>query len=498
MNLFYILIYAENFMCIYRNFLSLTKNQKIIAITRIIVELSLSIAITVNNVILSDFVDFDYSDKDKLMTDILQFLTLFKSLVIVIGGVVTAEAFSRFTDNLRKLHNCFKDNEYYENAAKNLRVKCLVGFVVFTVMGVILLLVRLIDWYSLETYLLREIIILVVHELWVDIRYTLEHLVVYCAITTTYNYLKCLSIAVNDVLKRYNEQDNTESSSDGNEDIVDLPKKVNYWTEKYQNIMACCKNISLCYQELESKVVDGLHDGKQSVLHLDANSILRDLKDPTKHFRACSLISKAVEQYDVVEKRASEERKDGKDGNKQILTIHDLDEWAMKYRDLVTCSNKLSACFSSQVTDHIVFSMVGAYVFLYAIFSAYFVIFAGQHLLNENAVIKKSVATLYSTWSTRPQAPETKRLRNLNKLVNVNPIQIEYTNKIVLGMYLVPIIMSLSASYVIVGLQFNHESKQLESKRADVALDLQPRVTPVLLDASSRFGLEQVKEQDGV
>ncbi|KAF9412707.1 hypothetical protein HW555_008851 [Spodoptera exigua] len=109
------------------------------------------------------------------------------------------------------------------------------------------------------------------------------------------------------------------------------------------------------------------------------------------------------------------------------------------------------------VTDHIVFSMVGAYVFLYAIFSAYFVIFAGQHLLNENAVIKKSVATLYSTWSTRPQAPETKRLRNLNKLVNVNPIQIEYTNKIVLGMYLVPIIMSLSASYVIVGLQFNHE-----------------------------------------
>lgn len=255
MNLFYVLISGENFMCIYRNFYSLTKNQKIIAITRIIVELSLSIAITVNNVILSNIVDFDYSDKDKLMTDILQFLTLLKSLVIVIGGVVTAEAFSRFTDNLRKLHNCFKDNEYYENAAKNLRVKCLLGFVVFTVMGIILLLVRLVDWYYLETYILREIIILVVHELWVDIRYTLEHLVVYCAITTTYNYLKCLSIAVNDVLKRYNEQDNTESSSDGNDEIVDLPKKVNYWTEKYQNIMACCKNISLCYQELVSMLI---------------------------------------------------------------------------------------------------------------------------------------------------------------------------------------------------------------------------------------------------
>ncbi|CAH1645886.1 unnamed protein product [Spodoptera littoralis] len=190
-------------------------------------------------------------------------------------------------------------------------------------------------------------------------------------------------------------------------------------------------------------------------------------------------ISSVVEEYDRKEKKSYEERKEE---NEQILTIHDLDEWAIKYRDLVGCCKKLSACFSSQmlfclfissvqlvtsvygifciivigVTKHIVFSMVGVYVLIYAIFSAYFVIFAGQHLLNENAIIKKSVATLYSTWSTRPQAPETKRLRNLNKLVNVNPIQIEYTNKIVLGMYLVPIIMSLSASYVIVGLQFNH------------------------------------------
>ncbi|KAH9635362.1 hypothetical protein HF086_017928 [Spodoptera exigua] len=140
-------------------------------------------------------------------------------------------------------------------------------------------------------------------------------------------------------------------------------------------------------------------------------------------------ISKAVEQ--------SEERKDGKDGNKQILTIHDLDEWAMKYRDLVTCSNKLSACFSSQMLFSLFISSIQLVTSVYGVFCS---IMIGRRMPTDRG----------------PQAPETKRLRNLNKLVNVNPIQIEYTNKIVLGMYLVPIIMSLSASYVIVGLQFNH------------------------------------------
>ena len=252
MNLFYTLIYGENFMCVYRNYTSLNKSQKIIAITRIIVELSLSIAISVNNVILSNFLNFDYSDKDKLVTDLFQLLVLLKSLVIVIGGIVNSESFSRFYENLAKLHSCFKDEVYYKNSEKRLKVKCCIGFVVFTVMAIILLMVRLVDWYFLETYMLREMIVLVVYELWVDIRYTLEHLVVYCAITYTYDYLKCLNNAVNEILKKYNEQENNEISLDANEECINLPEKVNSWTEKYQHIMACCKNISLCYQELVS------------------------------------------------------------------------------------------------------------------------------------------------------------------------------------------------------------------------------------------------------
>lgn len=252
MNLFNTLIHAENFMCIYRNYLSLNKSQKIIAITRIAVELSLSIAITVNNVILTSLINLDFSDKGQLVTDLFQLLILLKTLVIIIGGIVNAESFSKFYENLQKLHNCFKDEFYYKNTEKKLIVRCCVGFVVFTVMAVILLLVRLIGWYIMETYLLREIVVLAVYELWVDIRYTLEHLVVYCAIACTFDYLKCLNTAVNDILQKYNEQENNEISLDANEEGIYLAEKVNSWTEKYQHIMACCKNISLCYQELVS------------------------------------------------------------------------------------------------------------------------------------------------------------------------------------------------------------------------------------------------------
>lgn len=252
MNLFDTLIYGENFMCVYRNYKSLHKSQKIIAITRIIVELSLSIAITVNNVIVSNLINFDYTDKDKLVADLFKLLVLLKSLVIVIGGIVNSESFSKFYENLGKLHSCFKDEVHYKTSEKRLKVKCCIGFVVFTIMGIILMMVRLVDWYVLDKNILKEMIVLVIYELWTDIRYTLEHLVVYCAITYTYDYLKCLNNAVNEILKKYNEQETNEICLDANEECINLPEKVNSWTEKYQHIMACCKNISLCYQELVS------------------------------------------------------------------------------------------------------------------------------------------------------------------------------------------------------------------------------------------------------
>ncbi|PZC84638.1 hypothetical protein B5X24_HaOG200758 [Helicoverpa armigera] len=250
MNLFYVLIFCENFMCVYRNYFDINKYQRIVAITRIIVELTLSVVITAHNVLLTKAVNYESTEKDVLLTMLFQILTLFKSIVIIIGGIMNSESFKQFYENLRKLYHCFENDVDYKMFEKKLRIKSLVGFSIFTFMSLVQMFGKIFQYYFLGTYQLTEIIVLVLYELWVDMRYSLEHVVVFCAISCISDFLKCLNISVNKVLMRFSEQPSLEPNS--NEENVNLPEKVNNWTEKYQKIMACCKNISLCYQELVS------------------------------------------------------------------------------------------------------------------------------------------------------------------------------------------------------------------------------------------------------
>lgn len=75
-----------------------------------------------------------------------------------------------------------------------------------------------------------------------------------------------------------------------------------------------------------------------------------------------------------------------------------------------------------------------------------------QHLC-QMYVCSKNLIFLYFS---DPDAPETSHLQNLMVFVKVHPIKIQFTKNINLGLYLVPMILSFAATYVIVALQINH------------------------------------------
>lgn len=53
-------------------------------------------------------------------------------------------------------------------------------------------------------------------------------------------------------------------------------------------------------------------------------------------------------------------------------------------------------------------------------------------------------------------SPLTETITKLQLFTKINPIRIEYTKKLVVKMHLVPIILSLSVTYIITILQFTH------------------------------------------
>ncbi|PZC84668.1 hypothetical protein B5X24_HaOG204216 [Helicoverpa armigera] len=80
---------------------------------------------------------------------------------------------------------------------------------------------------------------------------------------------------------------------------------------------------------------------------------------------------------------------------------------------------------------------------------------AGQNLQNEFNTFNKALAMLACEVSTQRSKSETRQLKDLNRLVTTNPIVIKF-GTFSLGMYLFPMMLSLSATYIVVMLQFNH------------------------------------------
>ncbi|KAF9412706.1 hypothetical protein HW555_008850 [Spodoptera exigua] len=103
------------------------------------------------------------------------------------------------------------------------------------------------------------------------------------------------------------------------------------------------------------------------------------------------------------------------------------------------------------------FSFVNiVYVQTYLLGCTIAAIYGGQRLLNEGLKFQRIISKLTNTLTTDAPSPVADAVTKLQLFVKINPIRIEYTKKLVLKMHLVPIILSLSATYIITILQFTH------------------------------------------
>ncbi|KAG6449426.1 hypothetical protein O3G_MSEX006050, partial [Manduca sexta] len=170
------IIFVENMLCIYRNYIFYSENAKRIRILRITIEIILYAAVTFVDVIIL-YHHFQKSSETVLLIILNNILFLGYSILCMINGMRNSNYFKELIDTFGKLHrNCGNDITY--NKSLNcLNLTFVVASVTYSVILsvvltqdkinheiILLIWVKIIKWYRvISEYLVYYILVTILH-----------------------------------------------------------------------------------------------------------------------------------------------------------------------------------------------------------------------------------------------------------------------------------------------------------------------------------------------
>ncbi|CAH0604919.1 unnamed protein product [Chrysodeixis includens] len=249
MNLLRILVFVENVVGIYRNYLYFKTYQKVLIIIRIFLEVFLSIAIASHNVALSFFTSFE-TGEDVRISGLFQAIILMKVLVLSIGPLRSAKSYKLYLEDVKIIYNRFKDVPSYAKSLKMLKLKCCLVTVIFVISSGALTIIRINNLLYWKNHNIINFMVQECYETFVDFRYIFEQFVAYSAITGIYDSLKLINESVLGVLDQCSKKGNGQICDEDDKICHDLLKEVNSWMEFYRYVMSCTKYLSRCFNEL--------------------------------------------------------------------------------------------------------------------------------------------------------------------------------------------------------------------------------------------------------
>nr|ARO70276.1 antennal gustatory receptor 4 [Dendrolimus punctatus] len=158
-----------------------------------------------------------------------------------------------------------------------------------------------------------------------------------------------------------------------------------------------------------------------------------------------------------------------------------LKELIWIYKKLICCGKYMSFCFSVQILLRLSLSFINYIAFVMTsvqmlsekkflmlmdwrfliiigwnhIIMPYVVLAASQKVHNEYISLTRALARFCNTSVKSDNMEAYKITRNFKDFISRNPVQISLTQKLTIGMYLLPCFLSISISYTIVILQFH-------------------------------------------
>lgn len=240
----------ENILGIYRNFSSFSKRRQVIIVIRVVVEIILAIYLFLN-LVYPLYANFEKSANYKLYIRIIyHFIRLSDGIIVILFAIKNSSNYKVFLTEYIRVENFLQKEPTYTKCLKKLRrFFILVSSISITVcifIFILLLPARNKNFQGVD--LMVPYYIWMVIKLMNELRFMLEHMVLYTYITMLQSYLECINQFILKTQMKYDATENRLYKDRRQNNEILRVEEVEHWAKTYECLTICSKHLSTCFK----------------------------------------------------------------------------------------------------------------------------------------------------------------------------------------------------------------------------------------------------------
>lgn len=240
------LIAAENVIGVYRNYISLKKSRKVLALMRIVLEILLSTVALAHSTYV---VEMRSRKNPPCLLLIIHLMNYFSSVIIAICSIKNSRSYKMFITDFMAVHHSFQKEPMYIKCLRKLKLIFIITTLLCCITNMVLFTTKILHKSVVRGRQLDVgFVVLVILEILVEIRFTLEHTILYIFITMLEYLLKCFNNYIVDIQKKYNNLEMRLYINRRQKKNLLTVNKIEEWATKYQRLVSCSKKLSACFR----------------------------------------------------------------------------------------------------------------------------------------------------------------------------------------------------------------------------------------------------------
>lgn len=247
-----VLIITENFLGIYRNFSYLPKKRQVFIAMRTAVELIVTCSLFWNRVYyLTASIENEF-----LMPHVMimfHFVILVTGTIIILTSMQSSRNYKIFITKYMTLQTSYRNELIYTKSLKRLKIFFIIAssICLFTSTSNLMLKVTTKYYLQKEKFILSYFMLMMI-EMLHEIRFMMEHVVLYIYISLLRSFLECINQCLSLTQIKYEHIENRLYKDRRESDEILTVEEVEQWAKMYECMVISSKNLSICFRMLVS------------------------------------------------------------------------------------------------------------------------------------------------------------------------------------------------------------------------------------------------------
>lgn len=243
---------VENIIGVYRNYDIFKRRYKLLIAARIVLETILPLVLLCNYIFITASVDSRKSDLEVIYIMLYQILFCLSNLTFFLCALYTSKSFSIFSHKLLAVQPFIQQEPMYIKVLKKLKMFFITITIVYCFFSPGLAILSILDFHytfysgtrSPKGFISSSVIMS-----YLDIRFVIEHLVLFIYTIMLKHLSKYLSSSIYVVQQKVNNYTRMRTKADEeNTNACLTVETVNEWASTYYCLKCCAAELSVCFK----------------------------------------------------------------------------------------------------------------------------------------------------------------------------------------------------------------------------------------------------------